>query len=145
MVADDTPAVNEAVSAAARARGIPVNVMDDVPLSSFIMPAIVDRAPVTIAISTGGAAPLLAGLLRRWLEDALPQRLGGLAALAGRFRGLVKTWLSNPHERRHFWQAVLTGETAERALVGDDVAAEAALRRELGERRAAFTRGDEAA
>jgi uroporphyrin-III C-methyltransferase/precorrin-2 dehydrogenase/sirohydrochlorin ferrochelatase len=109
------------------------------------MPAIVDRAPVTIAISTGGAAPLLAGLLRRWLEDALPQRLGGLAALAGRFRGLAKARLSNTHERRRFWQDVLTGETAERALVGDDAAAETALRHALDERRAASTRGDEAA
>ena len=145
MVADETRAVSEAVSVAARARGIPVNVMDDVPLSSFIMPAIVDRAPVTIAISTGGAAPLLAGLLRRWLEDALPQRLGRLATLAGRFRGLVMTRLRNARERRHFWQDVLTGETAKRALVGDEVAAEAALRRALDERRPASICGDEAA
>jgi len=145
MVAGETLAVSEAVALAAQARGIPVNVMDDARLSSFIMPAIVDRSPVTVAISTGGAAPLLAGLLRRWLECVLPQRLGRLAALAGRFRGLVKRRLRDGIERRSFWEEALTGEPARLALDGNEAAAVAALLRALDERQRVSGRGDEAA
>jgi uroporphyrin-III C-methyltransferase/precorrin-2 dehydrogenase/sirohydrochlorin ferrochelatase len=134
MVAGETLAVSEAVALAARERGIPINVMDDARLSSFIMPAIVDRSPVTIAISTGGASPLLASLLRRWLDSLLPRRLGGLAALAGHFRALVKRRLHDGIARRRFWEEILTGETARLALEGNVAAAGAALRQALDER-----------
>src|SRR5690242_16983570 len=134
MVAGETLAVSEAVALAARQRGIPVNVMDDARLSSFIMPAIVDRAPVIIAISTAGTSPLLASLLRRWLDGALPRGLGQLAALAGHFRELVRRRLSDAIERRRFWQEILTGDTAQLALDGDVAAAGAALRQALDER-----------
>lgn len=145
MVVAETLAVSEAVAVAARERGIPVNVMDDARLSSFIMPAIVDRSPVTIAVSTGGASPLLAGLLRRWLDSVMPQRLGRLAALAGHFRELVKRRLRNGIDRRRFWQEILTGEAAKLALEGNDAAAGAALLRALDERQPASLCGDEAA
>src|SRR5690348_6859880 len=131
MVAGETLAVSEAVALAAQQRGIPVNVMDDARLSSFIMPAIVDRAPVTIAISTGGTSPLLAQLLRQWLDGALPRGLGRLAALAGHFRELVRRRLRDAIERRRFWQEILTGETARLALDGNVAAAGAALRQAL--------------
>ena len=134
MVTGETLAVSEAVALAARQRGIPVNVMDDARRSSFIMPAIVDRAPVTIAISTGGASPLLASLLRQWLDHVLPRGLGGLAALAGHCRALVRRRLRDGIERRRFWEEILTGETARLALDGNIAAAGAALRRALDER-----------
>jgi uroporphyrin-III C-methyltransferase / precorrin-2 dehydrogenase / sirohydrochlorin ferrochelatase len=134
MVAGETLAVSEAVALAAQQRGIPVNVMDDARLSSFIMPAIVDRAPVIIAISTAGTSPLLASLLRRWLDGALPRGLGQLAALAGHFRELVRRRLGDAIERRRFWQEILTGDTAQLALDGDVAAAGAALRQALDER-----------
>jgi uroporphyrin-III C-methyltransferase/precorrin-2 dehydrogenase/sirohydrochlorin ferrochelatase len=127
IVAGETLAVNEAVSRAAQARGIPVNVMDEPRLCSFIMPALVDRSPVMVAIGTGGTAPLLAVLLRRWLDQALPTRLGRLAALAGRFRPLVRRRLADPIARRRFWQAVFTGKVARLALDGDEAGAGAAL------------------
>jgi uroporphyrin-III C-methyltransferase/precorrin-2 dehydrogenase/sirohydrochlorin ferrochelatase len=144
MVAGATLAVSEAVALAAQQRGIPVNVMDDARLCSFIMPAIVDRSPVAIAISTGGASPLLAGLLRQWLDSALPRGLGRLAALAGHFRERVRRRLRDGIERRRFWQDVLTGETATLALDGNVAAAGAALLSALDERPAAI-RNEEAA
>lgn len=134
MVAGATLAVSEAVALAAGRRGIPVNVMDDARLCSFIMPAILDRAPVTIAISTGGASPLLASLLRQWLDRVLPRGLGGLAALAGHYRALVRRRLRDGIERRRFWEEILTGETARLALDGNIAAAGVALRQALDER-----------
>jgi uroporphyrin-III C-methyltransferase / precorrin-2 dehydrogenase / sirohydrochlorin ferrochelatase len=129
-VAGATRAIGEAVSRAAQARRIPVNVMDEPDLCSFFMPAIVDRAPVIVAIGTGGAAPLLARRLREWLDRMLPPRLGDLAALAGRFRAPVRRRLSDPLARRHFWERVFAGEVTTHALGGAPDAA-AALGRAL--------------
>lgn len=133
MVAGERLAVGEMVADAAKARGIPVNVMDETALCSFIMPAIVDRSPVVLAVSTGGTAPLLAGLLRRWLDGVLPQRLGGLARLAGRFRVLAHRRLPDGIARRRFWERILTCEVAKLALAGEETAAGAALLRALEE------------
>jgi uroporphyrin-III C-methyltransferase/precorrin-2 dehydrogenase/sirohydrochlorin ferrochelatase len=115
------------VAATARARGIPVNVVDDAVLSSFIMPAIVERPPVTFAIATGGRAPLLASLLKRWLDAHLPLRLGALAVLAGHFRPLVRRKMRDPLLRRRFWERVFGGDVAALALMGEQAAAGAAL------------------
>ena len=135
FVAGATLAVNEAVSRAAQARSIPVNVMDEPHLSSFLMPAIVERGPVVVAIGTGGAAPFLARLLRQWFDRALPERLGALAALAGRFRPLVKRRLRDAAARRLFWERVFSGEVARHALAGNAAAAGAALLQALDEAR----------
>jgi uroporphyrin-III C-methyltransferase/precorrin-2 dehydrogenase/sirohydrochlorin ferrochelatase len=129
-VAGASAALGEAVAREAKARAIPVNVMDEPHLCGFLMPAVVERGPVTIAIGTGGTAPLLARLLREWLERALPQRLGALAALAGEFRPLVRRHIADPAARRRFWERVFTGEVARRVLAGDN-AAGAALAAEL--------------
>jgi uroporphyrin-III C-methyltransferase/precorrin-2 dehydrogenase/sirohydrochlorin ferrochelatase len=133
MVAGETPAVSAAVSHAAQARALPVNVMDDAALCSFILPAIVDRSPVVVAITSGGTAPMLASLLRQWLDRALPERLGSLAAIAGRFRPLVKRRLAAPAARRRFWGWVFAGEVASMALAGDEAAAHRALLATLAE------------
>jgi uroporphyrin-III C-methyltransferase / precorrin-2 dehydrogenase / sirohydrochlorin ferrochelatase len=129
FVAGASLALGERVAREARARGIPVNVMDEPRLCSFFMPAIVERGPVTVAIGTGGTAPMLARLLRQWLDAILPARLGALASLAGRFRPLVKRRVPDPAARRRFWQALFTGDVARRALEGGD--AEPALRAAL--------------
>src|SRR5258708_36829618 len=75
--------VNAAVSAAAREQNIPVNVVDDPSISTFIFPAIVDRSPILIAISSGGQAPVLARPIREQMEALLPARLGALARFMG--------------------------------------------------------------
>ncbi|HSC05621.1 MAG TPA: NAD(P)-dependent oxidoreductase, partial [Steroidobacteraceae bacterium] len=84
IAATDQPSVNAAVAQAARVRNIPVNVVDDLHESSFIVPAIVDRDPVIVAVGTSGNAPVLARFVRERIEGLLPPQLGKLAALAGR-------------------------------------------------------------
>lgn len=115
--ATDDPAVNQAVHAAAVARGIPVNVVDQPALCTFIFPAVVDRSPLLIAVSTGGASPVLARLVRSRLEAWLPEAYGQLASLAERFREPVKAAIA-PARRRAFWEQVLQGSIGERVLAG---------------------------
>ena len=140
IAATDDPSVNEAVSAAARALRIPVNVADDAALSSFIMPSVIDRAPLQIAISSAGASPVLARKLRTLIEAAVPFAYGRLAALAGRFRAASKEKYRDPDERRRFWERVMDGPIAEGVLAGNERAAENALAKAL-EGETAISRG----
>lgn len=103
---------------AARAEGALVNVIDRPELSDFIVPAIIDRGSVVVAISTGGAAPVLARRLRRMIEAVLPARLGALADFARSFRPAVAGKLAPP-ARRVFWERVFEGPIAARLLAGD--------------------------
>lgn len=123
--------VNAEVAAAARARSVPVNVVDDAALSSFIMPSIVDRSPVIVAIGTRGRSPVLARWVRARIEALLPARLGQLANLAGRWRERVKRAFANVAERRRFWERTLGGRVANYVLDGNDQLADLELRREL--------------
>jgi uroporphyrin-III C-methyltransferase/precorrin-2 dehydrogenase/sirohydrochlorin ferrochelatase len=104
-----------------------VNVVDNPALCTFIMPAILDRSPLLVAISSGGASPVLARILRGKLEATIPQGYGRLAAFAGRFRNTVKASIADPAKRRAFWEDVLEGAIAEKVLAGDEAAAEAML------------------
>jgi uroporphyrin-III C-methyltransferase/precorrin-2 dehydrogenase/sirohydrochlorin ferrochelatase len=117
------------IAAMARALGVPVNVPDKPALCSFVMPAIVDRGEVTVAIGTEGASPVLAQRLRAWLERELHPRLDALARLAGEFREAVAEKLPAGRARRKFWEGVFEGAASERALAGEDGAA----RRLIGE------------
>jgi uroporphyrin-III C-methyltransferase/precorrin-2 dehydrogenase/sirohydrochlorin ferrochelatase len=131
VAATDSAEVNHEVSQAAGQRHVPVNVVDDPALCSFIMPAIVDRSPVLIAVSTGGASPVLARLLRARLETMIPAAYGRLAACAAAFRASVKQRFSQPDKRRRFWENVLQGPFAEMVLAGKDQAAKDHLERLL--------------
>lgn len=103
LSATDSEDTNAAVAVAARARGIPVNVADNAALSDFILPAIVDRSPIIVAVSSGGASPVLSRRLRERIEALLPDTLGKLARLAARRRPEVQQAL--PQERRRlFWE-----------------------------------------
>jgi uroporphyrin-III C-methyltransferase/precorrin-2 dehydrogenase/sirohydrochlorin ferrochelatase len=141
IAATDDDAVNRAVAAAARARRIPVNVVDRPALCSFIMPSIVERAPVIVAVSSGGASPVLARLLRARLESLIPAGYGRLAALAAAFREQVKARF-RPSERRRFWERVLQGPIAELVFSGRDDEARTALEKTLGDTRLAFSGGE---
>ncbi len=120
-----------ALSAEAQRRGIPVNIVDRSALCSFITPAIIDRDPVTVAISTGGAAPTLARMIRQRVEAVLPPRLGALAALVARFQGAIRRALPDLPARRRFLDAALSGPPADLALAGRMPEAEAAFARAL--------------
>ena len=123
--------VNRQVSELARARNIPVNVVDDPELCSFIMPAILDRSPLMVAFSSGGASPVLTRMMRGKLEAMIPQNYSRLAAFAERFRELVKQRVTNPAKRRIFWENALEGVVAEKVLTGDESSAETMLQQML--------------
>ena len=127
IVATDDGALQARVSHAAQQRCVPVNVVDRPKLSSFIMPAIVDRGPITVAISTAGTAPALARKIRAEIERALPSTIGRLARFAEIFRDQVRRTLKEPRARRRFWDHVFAGRVGELALAGDEIGA----RREL--------------
>jgi uroporphyrin-III C-methyltransferase/precorrin-2 dehydrogenase/sirohydrochlorin ferrochelatase len=131
VAATENAEVNHEVSQAARQRHIPVNVVDDPALCSFIMPAIVDRSPVLIAVSSGGTSPVLARLLRARLETLVPAAYGRLAAYAAAFRAHAKQRFPQPDKRRRFWENVLQGPFAELVLAGKDQAANDQLDRLL--------------
>jgi uroporphyrin-III C-methyltransferase / precorrin-2 dehydrogenase / sirohydrochlorin ferrochelatase len=131
IAATDDPAVNEAVSAAARSLRIPVNVADNAALSSFIMPSVVDRPPLQIAISTAGTSPVLARKLRTIVESAVPFAFGRLAALMGRFRTASKQLQPDPEVRRRLWEDVVDGPIADLVFAGKEAAAAEALEESL--------------
>jgi uroporphyrin-III C-methyltransferase/precorrin-2 dehydrogenase/sirohydrochlorin ferrochelatase len=128
IAATDDHALNQRVAEAAKVQNIPVNVVDDAELSSFITPAIINRAPVQIAISTGGSGPVLARRLREKLETILPANYGRIAEFMDRMRERVKG-VQNKDERRGIWEDFVDGAGAERALQGDEVGAELELQR----------------
>ncbi len=126
IAATNDKAVNEEISKLAKGQRILVNVVDHPELCSFIMPSIIDRSPVQIAVSTGGASPVLARLLRARLESMIPATYGKLAEFVASFRDKVKLRLSFD-ERRQFWEDVLQGPIAEMLLSGHTKAATQAL------------------
>ncbi len=131
IAATNDEAVNRQVSELARSRQLPVNVVDNPELCSFIVPSIIDRSPVQIAVSTGGASPVLARLLRTRLEALVPSAYGRLAAMVDGFRDRVKARFSDVNARRNFWEQVLEGKIAEMVFAGKDKEAEAELEKAL--------------
>jgi uroporphyrin-III C-methyltransferase/precorrin-2 dehydrogenase/sirohydrochlorin ferrochelatase len=127
IAATDDHTVNRAVSVAATARNIPVNVVDTPELCSFVMPAIIDRSPIVVAVSSGGAAPVLARLLRARLETLIPASYGRLAGLAAKFRDQVKQKLGDGLPRRAFWENVFEGAIGEDMLAGREELAQQRL------------------
>ncbi|MCP4702465.1 MAG: uroporphyrinogen-III C-methyltransferase [Gammaproteobacteria bacterium] len=119
--------VNREVSELCRQRGILVNVADHPELCSFIMPSIIERSPMLVAVSSGGASPVLARLLRARLETFIPSAYGQLAALVKQFRDKVKQNFKEISQRKRFWEKVLQGPIAEMVLAGQTGAAAAAL------------------
>jgi len=116
--ATNDESLNTLVSKIAHESGTPVNVVDSPDLSSFIMPSIVDRAPVVIAISSAGKAPVLARIIRAKLETIIPNAYGELAEIAGQYREKVKQRFNNIKDRRKFWEGVFSGVVAEKVFSG---------------------------
>ncbi|MEE9424573.1 MAG: siroheme synthase CysG [Methylococcales bacterium] len=124
IAATNDDAVNSSVADAAKRLDIPVNVVDTPELSSFIFPAIVERPPLTIAVSSGGSSPVLVRILRERLETLIPARFGTLAEFAARFRELIKQRIPNVPQRRRIWEQILYGPIAELVFAGQQKEAE---------------------
>jgi uroporphyrin-III C-methyltransferase / precorrin-2 dehydrogenase / sirohydrochlorin ferrochelatase len=120
--------IGPAMSARARAVGLPVNVMDDLAHSTFIFPAIVDRGDVVVAVGTGGTSPVVARRVRELIETLLPARIGDLAGLIGRWRKTIHSRIPEFALRRRFWERVVDGPIGALVLAGRQDEAEAALK-----------------
>jgi uroporphyrin-III C-methyltransferase/precorrin-2 dehydrogenase/sirohydrochlorin ferrochelatase len=134
--------VNTAVSLAAQANNIPVNVVDAPALCTFTMASIVERSPIVIAISSEGNAPVLARYLRSKIETMLPAGYGRIAAIAGEFRDKVKSKYATSQARRIFWEGVLQGPIVERILAGQEAAARIGLDQLLADDTASQKHGE---
>ncbi len=133
---------NERVAETARELNIPVNVVDNPDLCSFIFPAIIDRSPIIAAVSSGGASPVLARLLRAKIESLIPGEFGQLAYLAEKFRSQVKEKIAIPSQRRIFWENVLQGKIAEMIFSGKKQEAENQLQQLLSESQNQAVKGE---
>ena len=127
--ADDDP--DAELMARARASGALVNVADRPGISDFIVPSVLDRSPLVVAISTGGDAPLLGRMLKARLETLIPDGYGRLAALAGAGRAALADKLTSHSARLRFWERIYDGPVAEMVLSGDEAKAQAALASEI--------------
>ena len=116
-----------AMSARAKAVGLPVNVMDDLAHSTFIFPAIVDRGDVVVAVGTGGTSPVVARRVRERIEAMLPARIGDLAGFIGNFRKSIHARIPEFALRRRFWEHVVDGPIGALVLAGRKDEAETAL------------------
>lgn len=133
VAATDHRLVNEELSQLARLHHIPVNVVDQPDLCSFVLPSIVDRSPITIAVSSAGSSPILARTLRAKIETMIPTAYGRLASLVGSMRDSVKAKFATPQERRAFWEHVLDGgAVAELVFAGREQEARSLLENLLG-------------
>ncbi|MGB5261912.1 MAG: siroheme synthase CysG [Gammaproteobacteria bacterium] len=119
--------INRHVSSLAGDRHIPVNVADNPQLCNFIMPSVIDRSPVLVAVSTGGSSPVLARLLRARLESFIPAAYGRLARLVDEYRQDVKRRFAEPVKRRYFWESILQGRVSELLFAGQEDKARSAL------------------
>ncbi|MGD8640058.1 MAG: siroheme synthase CysG [Gammaproteobacteria bacterium] len=133
IAATDDKAVNQLISETAQQNNIPVNVVDQPGLCTFTVPSMIDRSPVQIAVSTGGASPVLARLLRARLETMIPATYGKLGSLMEEFRDKVKQYIKNPDKRRYFWETVVQGPIAEMVFSGKEEAARAAMNDAIAE------------
>jgi uroporphyrin-III C-methyltransferase/precorrin-2 dehydrogenase/sirohydrochlorin ferrochelatase len=129
--ATDNTETNCLVAQAATEQNIPVNVVDNPELCSFIFPAIIDRSPIIAAVSSGGSAPVLARLLRAKIETVIPPAYGRLASLADKFRDKVKQHIKQPAQRRIFWENIFQGSVAELVFSGREQDAEEQLEQTL--------------
>lgn len=142
IAATNDLALNQRIYAAGLARHRLVNVVDSSALCGFIVPAIVDRSPLQIAISTGGASPVLARQLREKLEQELPASLGAMARLAKKYRPLVKQKVATLPGRRVFWEQLFANPVFEKYVATQQLAeAERLLQSELRRRSAQVVPG----
>lgn len=140
IAATNDEAVNAQVSDDCEARNLLVNVVDTPAKCRFIMPAIVERGPITVAVSSGGQSPVLTRLLKTKVEALVPQTYTRLATLAAHYRQAVKDRFE-PEMRRRFWEQMLTGDWSTAVLNGNEQAAEKIMQSALQQTDADFKTG----
>jgi len=131
IAATDNKSLNKHISDLAKQQNILVNVADDFKHGDVVLPSIIDRDPIQIAVTTGGASPVLARLLRRNLERCTPSAYGSLASLVEKYRQTTTEQITDNDSRRRFWEEVLQGPIAEMVLAGKSSEAEEALNKKL--------------
>ena len=117
--------------------GIMVNVPDETESCDFTMPAVVDRTPLLIAISSGGSSPLLVRMLKARFETTIPAAYGRLAEFAGSYRDRIKKLIPNSRRRRRFWEAMVSGPVAEHLFSNQPEQARSLMESQLEEAAAA--------
>jgi len=133
IAATNDAELNRLVAASANRFGALVNVVDDPALCGFIMPAVVDRSPLVIAVGTGGSAPILARQVKAYLEALLPSALGRLADFMGQWRTKVRRGIAVAEQRRRLWERVAHGPVAEHLFAGRDADAHRLMARMIGD------------
>ncbi len=131
IAATDDPVVNAGVAAQAKAQRIPVNVADNQRLCDFIFSSVIDREPLTIAVSNSGRSPVLSRLLKQQIEMFVPSAYGRLADLFGRYRRQVNALIPDNASRTEFWEAALQGGISEAVFSGKQEEAAQLLERAL--------------
>lgn len=142
IAATDIDSLNQIISQDAKARYIPVNVVDSPALCTYITPAIIDRSPLVIAISSGGESPVLARLIRAKLETLIPTSYGKLAQFASRWRERIKHRFADTDQRRRFWEKILQGSAAELVFNGQDAQADTLLSDAIHQEDDSLTQGE---
>ncbi len=142
IAATNDAEINRLIASCARQNNIAVNVVDRPHLGTFTIPAVVDRAPIIIAVSTGGASPVLARLLRTHIESLIPSAYGKLASLVRQFRQPVKKQFPLLDDRRRFWERALRGPIVEMVFSGRERDAKQALTDLLVAKEPTFCRGE---
>ncbi len=132
--ATDDQVLNQRVANDCHAKKLPVNVVDNPALCSVIMPAIIDRSPLIVGVTSGGESPVLARRLRTQLESSIPSAYGELGKVAAEFRQQVKQTFQSEDERRRFWEAVLNGDIAENVLSGNVTQARSDMQKKIDEK-----------
>ncbi|WP_435236623.1 siroheme synthase CysG [Psychromonas sp. PT13] len=127
IAATDNKAVNASIYECANQRQILVNVVDDTQKCSFILPSIIDRSPLIVAVSSSGKSPVLARLIREKLEGVLPQHLGKMAQISGDFRERLKATVHSMTARRRFWERAFNGRFSDLIAAGKEEDAKAEL------------------
>ena len=138
IAATNDETLNRRISQLAGERHIPANIADNLELCNFIMPSVIDRSPVQVAVSTGGSSPVLARLLRAKLESFIPAAYGRLAQLVDDYRQAVKQRFAEPAKRRYFWEYILQGRVSELLFAGQEDLARSALEEAIRDTDEAF-------
>ena len=142
IAATDIDSLNQIISQDAKTKYIPVNVVDSPALCTYITPAIIDRSPLVIAISSGGESPVLARLIRAKLETLIPTSYGKLAQFASRWRERIKHRFADTDQRRRFWEKILQGPVAELVFNGQDAQADTLLSDAIHQEDDSLTQGE---